>query len=102
MAPGNWNNFSISSNGCYFLDPGVYTWNGGYTSHGGFVSNELKAPREVAYTAPGTSTPANPTFWGGGGGCHGSVTTALLPAAGQGIKHQRATNQGYLGAERTS
>jgi Flp pilus assembly protein TadG len=29
MTPGTWNNFSISGGGCYFLDPGVYTWNGG-------------------------------------------------------------------------
>ncbi|HEV2476149.1 MAG TPA: Tad domain-containing protein [Candidatus Dormibacteraeota bacterium] len=102
MTPGNWNNFSVSSNGCYFLDPGVYTWNGGYTSHGGFVSNELKAPGEAAYNAPGTTTVANPTFWGGGGGCDGSFTTALVPAVGQGIKHQGANNQGYWGVELTS
>jgi hypothetical protein len=102
MTPGTWNNFYISSNGCYFLDAGVYTWNGGYTSHGGLVSNELKAPGEAAYTAPGTGTLANPTFWGGGGGCDGSFTTTVVPAVGQGIKHQGASNQGYWGVELTS
>lgn len=88
MTPGTYNNFSLSGPGCYFLDAGVYTWNGGYSSHGGFVSNELKPPSEAAYTNPGGSTVAAPTFWGGGGGCDGSFTAVTQPAPGNGIKHQ--------------
>jgi len=101
MTPGTWNNFSISSNGCYFLDAGVYTWNGGYTSHGGLVSNELKAPTEAAYNAPGTMTAANPDFWAGGG-CDGSFTAATVGVpVGQGIKHQ-GSGSGPWGVELTS
>ncbi|HKW69839.1 MAG TPA: pilus assembly protein TadG-related protein [Candidatus Dormibacteraeota bacterium] len=92
MTPGSWNNFSISGGGCYFLDPGVYTWNGGYTSHGGLVSNELKPPTEVSYTAPGSTSPAGLSFWGG---CDGAFVATVLPALpGQGIKHQGGGNWG--------
>ncbi|HYL08714.1 MAG TPA: pilus assembly protein TadG-related protein [Candidatus Udaeobacter sp.] len=91
MTPGTWNSFSISGGGCYFLDPGVYTWNGGYTSHGGLVSNELKPPTEVSYSAPGTSTTAGLSFWGG---CDGTFTVSTAPAPGFGIKHQGGGNWG--------
>jgi hypothetical protein len=100
MTPGTWNNFSISGGGCFFLDPGVYTWNGGYTSHGGFVSNELKPPTEGLYTQPGSTAVANPTFWGGGGGCDGSFTVTPVPAAPFGIHHNNGN--GNWGVELTS
>src|SRR5712691_10841651 len=94
LSPGTYNNFSISSSVCFFLDPGIYTWNGGYASHGGLVSNELKAPDEELYTAPGTiqQTGVN-SFWGAAG-CAGSFTVAPLGVpGGQGLQHQ-----GGLGA----
>src|SRR6266849_5625437 len=76
LTPGNYNNFSISSSVCFFLDPGIYTWNGGYSSHGGLVSNELKPPDEELYTAPGTiQQPGVNNFWAAAG-CAGSFTVA--------------------------
>jgi Putative Flp pilus-assembly TadE/G-like len=89
LTPGIFNGFSLSGPGCYFLDPGVYQWSGGgYTSHGGMVSNELKPPDEGLYTAPGSSTlTSGNTFWPGG--CVGSFTVAAgsVPG-GQGLLHQ--------------
>src|SRR5260370_1270428 len=34
LSPGTYNNFSISSSVCFFLDPGISTRNGGYAAHG--------------------------------------------------------------------
>jgi len=75
MTPGFTNGFALSGPGCYFLDAGVYTWNGGYFSHGGMVSNELKPPDEALWSGPpGSSVPTTlNTFWGAGG-CAGSFT----------------------------
>jgi Flp pilus assembly protein TadG len=92
MTPGVYNNFSLSGGaGCYFLDAGVYTWNGGYTSHGGLVSNELKAPEEELWgpvgVGPGTPAGAVAPFWANNG-CDGSFNLSLAGAPGQGIKHQ--------------
>jgi Flp pilus assembly protein TadG len=101
MTPGIYNNFSVNGNGCYFLDPGIYTWNGGYSSHGSLVSNELKAPDEELWTAPGTiaQTTVN-TFWAAGG-CAGSFTVTSVPVAGaNAMKHQGGT--GVWGIELTS
>ena len=39
------------SAGCFFLAGGVYTFQGGVTINGGFVSNELRPPDEPAVTA---------------------------------------------------
>lgn len=89
MTPGNYNGFSISAGGCYFLDAGVYTWNGGYSSHGALVSNELKPPTEVNYAQPGsTNSGGLLSFWGAGGGCDGSFTVSTTPTPSYGIKHQ--------------
>jgi Flp pilus assembly protein TadG len=90
MTPGSYNNFSLSSNGCYFLDAGIYTWNGGYTSHGGFVSNELKSPNEelvrTNLSGPGTTAMANPQFWPNS--CDGAFTAApVAVTGGNGMKH---------------
>jgi hypothetical protein len=91
MTPGVWGGFSLSGGaGCYFLDAGVYTWSSGYTSHGGFVSNELKAPNEelvkADFTGPGSTSTANPTFWPSG--CTGGFTAASVSVpGGSGMKH---------------
>jgi len=37
---------NLSTSVCYFLAPGVYKWQNGYTNAGGFVSNNLKPPDE--------------------------------------------------------
>lgn len=51
---------------CYFLQPGIYDWQGGFTSNGGFVSNELTAPDDP--------------FWDDNGvGCSGSVAVSAVP-----------------------
>jgi hypothetical protein len=71
MYPGFYGNFHLSgSNGCIFLDGGVYTWTNGYQSDASrtLVSNELKAPDEeyvdpVTGAGPGTTNVANPQFW---------------------------------------
>jgi hypothetical protein len=98
MTPGIYNGFSISGGGCYFLDPGVYTWNGGYTSHGGLVSNELKAPSEEKWSAPGTTSGSVTDFWGG---CAGSFTVSVVAAASpNGMKHQGGS--GAWGIELTA
>ena len=53
---------------CYFLEPGIYNWRGGFTSNNGFMSNELTAPDDP--------------FWdGNGAGCAGWVTAAAVPAS---------------------
>jgi hypothetical protein len=93
LAPGSYNNWSLTGgSSCYFLDAGIYTWNGGYTSHGGFVSNELKAPNEEyvqpsnPLIGPGTTATANPPFWPSG--CRGGFTVAPISVTGgNGMKH---------------
>jgi hypothetical protein len=105
VAPGSYNNWSLSGGGCYFLDAGIYTWNGGYTSHGGFVSNELKAPNEEyvdpanPLNGPGTIQTANPPFWPNG--CRGGFTAApIAVTGGNGMKH--GAGGGTWGIELTS
>jgi len=101
LTPGVFNGFSLSGPGCYFLDAGIYQWNGGYASHGGMVSNELKPPDEPLYSAPGTiqQTGVN-TFWGAGG-CAGSFSVAPVGVpGGQGLQHQGGL--GTWGIEVTS
>src|SRR5258706_3142301 len=82
LTPGVFNGFSLSGPGCYFLDAGIYQWNGGYKSHGGMVSNELKPPDEPLYSAPGTvqQTGGN-SFWGRGG-CAGGFNVGWGAASG--------------------
>jgi len=89
MTPGTYNGFALNGGaGCYFLDPGVYTWTGGYTSHGGLVSNELKAPNEELWGAgAGTTSGAVTPFWSPGG-CAGTFTATVVSAPGNGMKHQ--------------
>jgi len=92
MTAGSYNNFSLTGgSACYFLDAGIYTWNGGYTSHGGFVSNELKSPNEElvvpgTLSGPGTTAMANPQFWPSN--CRGAFTAASISVpGGDGMKH---------------
>jgi putative Flp pilus-assembly TadE/G-like protein len=102
LTPGTYNNWSISGGGCYFLDAGLYTWNGGYTSHGALMTNELKAPDEEQWNQPGTTSFANgnpASFWGGQG-CTGSFSLSVVPAPGYGIKHNGGG--GNWGVELTS
>lgn len=42
--------------GCYFLDPGIYDWSGGFTANGGLFTNELRPPDEHV---PGNLTARN-------------------------------------------
>src|SRR5258708_18148622 len=58
MTPGTYSSFALTGcSGCYFLDSRVYTWNGGYSSHGGLVSNELKSPHQELWSAPRPARP---------------------------------------------
>lgn len=62
LLPGSYAaNPLIASHKCYFLSAGVYRWQGGYTSNGGFVSNELKPPAEPSVTD--NTQPAAHQFW---------------------------------------
>ncbi|HLQ60605.1 MAG TPA: Tad domain-containing protein [Candidatus Acidoferrales bacterium] len=87
MTPGVYGGlFHLSSGGCYFLDPGVYSWNGGYKSDatGSLLSNELKAPDEELYSAPGTTTTAALQFWNQNlANCAGHFTVTNGPAPAQ-------------------
>ena len=51
---------NAANNGCFFLAAGAYTWGGGFSDNGGFVSNELRAPDEpnvvVATNQPNLTT----------------------------------------------
>ena len=106
MYPGQYGTFHLSGGtaSCAFLDAGVYTWTNGYTSDasGSLLSNELKAPDEQDYAAPGTTSVANPQFWNQNGvTCAGDFNlTVVTVGAGQGIKHQ--SGAGAWGIELTS
>ena len=104
--PVTYGNFHLTggSASCAFLDGGVYTWTNGYSSDasGSLLSNELKAPDEQSYAAPGTTAVANPQFWDQNGtGCAGAFNLSVVTVgAGQGIKHQGGA--GNWGVELTS
>jgi hypothetical protein len=105
MGPGVYGNFHLTggSASCAFLTAGVYTWNSGYQSdaNGSLLSNELKAPDEELSSAPGTTSVANPQFWDmNGTNCAGHFNLTVVPAAGNGIKHQGGS--GNWGVELTS
>jgi Flp pilus assembly protein TadG len=106
MLPGQYGNFHLTggSASCAFLDAGVYTWTNGYSSDasGSLLSNELKAPDEESYAAPGTTAVANPQFWNQNGvNCAGAFNlTVVTVGAGQGVKHQGGA--GTWGVELTS
>jgi hypothetical protein len=105
MGPGVYGNFHLTggSASCAFLTAGVYTWNSGYQSdaNGSLLSNELKAPDEELSSAPGTTSVANPQFWDmNNTNCAGHFNLTVVPAAGNGIKHQGGS--GNWGVELTS
>ena len=88
MLPGQYGNFHLTggSASCAFLDAGVYTWTNGYASDatGSLLSNELKAPDEELWTAPGTTNVVDPQFWDqNSAGCAGHFT--VTNGAGQTI-----------------
>ena len=81
MYAGVYSTFHLTggSASCAFLDPGVYTWSNGYSSdaNGSLLSNELRPPDEELWSAPGTSSTANPEFWNQNGtSCAGNFTIA--------------------------
>ena len=113
MRPGQYASFHLSggSASCAFLDPGVYTWLGGYSSdaNGSFLSNELRPPEEELWSSPAGTSLATPEFWnqngvgvggGAGAGCAGQFNLTVVPALGMGIKHQGGG--GNWGVEVTS
>ena len=66
MSPGTYAaNPNFVGNDCWFLKPGVYNWQGGYTNNGDFVSNELKPPDEPQWNN-GNSV-SSKQFWNGNG-----------------------------------
>ncbi len=106
MYPGQYGTFHLSggSASCAFLDPGVYTWTAGYTSDatGSLLSNELKAPDEENYLAPGTTSVASPQFWDmNSAGCAGHFSLSVNVVSGYGIKHG-GLGSGNWGVELTS
>lgn len=67
----------LNGSNCYFLEPGIYNWQGGFTSNNGFMSNVLTAPDDPFWN--NTNNPNNPTH------CAGSVTAAVT--AGSSLPH---------------
>ncbi|GAC1658312.1 MAG: hypothetical protein NVS9B1_17930 [Candidatus Dormibacteraceae bacterium] len=55
--------FKLTS-GCYFLDPGIYNFAGGFSQQGGLLSNSLRPPDEAAVNNNTTRT--SPNLWLGG------------------------------------
>ena len=82
---------------CYFLDPGVYSWNASYQSDatGSLVSNELRPPDEQLYSAPGTAQVASPQFWNmNSANCAGDFNLTMVPTpAGNGIAEKGPRNK---------
>jgi hypothetical protein len=109
MSPGNYGTFHLTggSASCAFLAAGVYNWNGGYQSDatGSLLSNELKAPDEGLYSAPGLAQVANPQFWNlNGAGCAGDFNlTMVATPAGNGVAEKGSKNKvNQWGIELTS
>jgi Flp pilus assembly protein TadG len=105
MSPGSWGGFHLTggSASCAFLLPGVYQWTAGYQSDatGSLLSNELKSPDEELWSAPGTTSVANPQFWDmNSTNCAGHFNVTTGPAPGFGIKHNGGG--GNWGVELTS
>jgi Flp pilus assembly protein TadG len=103
MTPGDYGFFHPTS-GCYFMDPGVYIWESGYKNdtNGGIVSNELKAPDEELYSAPGTTNLAGIQFWNqNGASCAGNFTVSIVSGLGSNGLAHRGGN-GYWGVELTA
>ena len=104
MHPGDYGFFHPTSGGCFFLDPGVYIWESGYKddANNSLVSNELKAPNEELYSAPGTTNTAGIQFWNqNGASCAGSFTVSTVSGLGvNGLKHKGGN--GPWGIELTS
>jgi Putative Flp pilus-assembly TadE/G-like len=67
---------NFSSSLCYFLSPGVYKWQNGYTNAGGFVSNDLKPPDEPSTS--NNTVPANQMWDTGGVNCAGSFQVSSV------------------------
>jgi len=79
LSPGMYSaNPDFSTNVCYFLSPGVYDWQAGYTNAGGFVSNQLKPPGEPSTTD--NTVLANQMWNTGGVKCAGAVQVSGLTA----------------------
>ena len=106
MPPGVYGSFHLTggSASCAFLDPGVYTWTGGYQSdaNGSLLSNELKPPMEPLYSDTTNQALANPQFWNQNGtSCAGSFAVTVVTGLGSlGINHQNGN--GNWGVELTS
>jgi hypothetical protein len=102
LSPGTYAaNPSLASGKCYFLAAGVYRWQSGYTSNGGFVSNELKSPDESLPT-DNTETASN-QFWNTNGvHCAGAFTWTPTGSGGVdvgtwGVELTSVRNDWYAG-----
>jgi Flp pilus assembly protein TadG len=110
LQPGVYNSpFHLTGGtaGCYFLAPGVYSWNGGYQSdaNGSLLSNELRPPDEQLYSDPGHASLANPQFWNlNGTSCAGDFTLAMVSTpTGNGVAEKGPRNKlNQWGVELTS
>jgi hypothetical protein len=78
LPPGTYAaNPAIAASKCYFLSAGVYGWPSGYTSNGGFVSNELKPLDEPDPT--NNTLLANTQFWNTNGvNCAGAFQISAV------------------------
>ncbi len=100
LQPGVYQNYfhlSGSNATCYFLDPGVYSFNNSYQSDatGSLVSNELKPPDEQLSTAPGTTQVVTPQFWNQNSAtCAGDFNLTMVSTpGGNGIAEKGPRNK---------
>lgn len=81
LSPGTYPADPAINSDCYFLSPGVYSFPAGYTSTGGFLSNELKPPDEP--NVNNNQLLANPQFWNTNGvNCAGSFQINISGSGG--------------------
>lgn len=72
-----------SSSGCYWLDPGIYSWPNGFKATGGFLSNFLRPPAEPLNTD--NTQPATHQVWNSNGTrCAGDFNVASVPSTSGG------------------
>jgi Flp pilus assembly protein TadG len=102
LSPGSYAaNPNIAGGKCYFLAAGVYGWSAGYTSNGGFVSNELKPPEEGDLSD--NTLPAPNQFWNSNGvHCAGTFSWTASGSGGElvgtwGIEMTSVRNDVYNG-----
>jgi Flp pilus assembly protein TadG len=101
LKPGVYaNDPKFTSTVCHFLDPGIYSFPGGYTNNGGIVSNELRPPAEPLWDTSlspagiNWSKYAGVQFWSQNStGCAGDFYANAVVSTGGGGKPLKPAGQ---------